>query len=160
MSRIKVLCIGNALVADDAFGPLVYEHFIANGTSRYPDTAFCLLGVGGLDLLSEFEGEDMVVVVDAVSSGSEPGTLSVLPWQHIEKVSGTPVTSHDIGLDEVMKIGRMLQPEQMPKEVIFVGVEGKDFSSIGHSLSPEVQHAIPKALQAIENILAQSIEVS
>lgn len=151
MTRIKVLCIGNSLVADDAFGPKIFEHF----TNGEPDDniTFRMLGVGGLDLLSEFEGEDLVVVVDAVNTGNPPGTLKVVPWQKMERISGSPVTSHDIGLEEVIRVGRLLHPERMPGEVIFVGVEGKDFKSVGHPLSPEVKQAFPLAIEAINNLL-------
>ena len=155
MSRIKVLCIGNALVADDAFGPKIFEHFRKADVPRNNDVTFHLLGVGGLDLLSEFEGEDVAIVVDAVNTGGLPGTLTILPWQKIETVAGTPVTSHDISLDEVIKIGRKLHPEQMPREVLFIGVEGKDFTGIGQPLSAEVQCAIPEAVKAIEKIITR-----
>ena len=151
MTRIKVLCIGNSLVADDAFGPSIYEYFSAQPLPE--NVAFRLLGVGGLDLLSEFEGEDLVVVVDAVNMGKPPGTMSVLPWRQIEKVAGTPVTSHDIGLDEVMKIGQLLHPEQMPENVIFVGVEGRDFKSVGVPMSPEVQAVFPNAVDEIQQLI-------
>ncbi|MBN2717010.1 MAG: hydrogenase maturation protease [Deltaproteobacteria bacterium] len=151
MTHIKVLCIGNALVADDAFGPKVYEHFSAQ--SLPPNISFRMLGVGGLDLLSEFEAEDLVVVVDAVNTGKPPGTLCVLPWQEIERVAGSPVTSHDIGLDEVIKIGQLTQPEQMPKNVIFLGVEGKDFKSVGAPLSPAVESAFTPAIDELKRLL-------
>lgn len=151
MTRIKVLCIGNSLVADDAFGPKIFEHFTSGELGE--NVTFRMLGVGGLDLLSEFDAEDLVIVVDAVNTGHPPGTLKVVPWQEIEKVSGTPVTSHDIGLDEVIRVGRLLQPEQMPGEVIFVGVEGKDFKSVGQPLSPEVKQAFPLAVDALNHLL-------
>jgi hydrogenase maturation protease len=151
MTSIKVLCIGNSLVADDAFGPKIFEHFTSGELDD--NITFRMLGVGGLDLLSEFEGEDLVVVVDAVNTGNPPGTLKVVPWQKIEKVSGSPVTSHDIGLDEVIRVGRLLHPERMPGEVIFVGMEGKDFKSVGHPLSPEVKQAFPLAVEALSSLL-------
>ncbi|MBN2343995.1 MAG: hydrogenase maturation protease [Deltaproteobacteria bacterium] len=151
MKRIKVLCIGNSLVADDAFGPQIYEYF--SGRSYPEHVTFHLLGVGGLDLLGHFEGEDLVVVVDAMNTGKSPGTVRVIPWQQIEKVDGAPVTSHDIGLDEVMKVGRKLQPELMPEEVFFVGVEGKNFTGVGQALSKEVKAAFPIAVAEIERLL-------
>lgn len=151
MKRVKVLCIGNALVADDAVGPILFDKL---SEKTLPDgVQLRLLGVGGLDLLSEFEGEDLVVVVDATNTQQVPGTLTVKPWQEIEKVDGAPVTSHDIGLDEVMKVGRLLHPELMPNEVWFVGVEGKNFTGVGEPPSPEVSKQFPSVLETIVRIV-------
>lgn len=151
MMRIKVLCIGNGLVADDAIGPYIFEQL------RYEHWAskihLKMLGVGGLDLLSEFEGEDLVVVVDATHTGKASGAITVVPWEEIEKVAGAPVTSHDIGLDEVMKVGRLLYPNTVPKKMTFIGIEGEDFQSVGKPLTRSVQAAVPEVLSIIREVV-------
>ena len=42
----------------------------------------------------------------------------------------------------------------MPAEVLFVGVEGKDFKSVGAPLSPEVERVFPMVVAELEKLVA------
>jgi hydrogenase maturation protease len=145
--KALVVCIGNALVGDDAFGPKVYETLIERGLPDDVDAR--LLGLGGIGLIDEMDGEDTLVVVDAVIFGTAPGTLHVVNWPDLKGAGGMPVTSHDVGLSEVMAVCARLFPERMPGKVILVGVEGRCFNQVGAPLTPAVCKAVPKAAEAV-----------
>jgi hydrogenase maturation protease len=139
LPRVRVVCIGNSLVADDAAGCEVYR--ILTEKKLPPGMCITLMGIAGIDLLDELQGEQILIIVDAVQFGAQPGTLHLLPWEEIPKASGLPVSAHGIGVRESIEIGRMLYREKMPQTVYLLGIEGNCFDAIGGSMTPEVRSA-------------------
>ncbi len=151
MARSLVVCIGNDLVADDAVGHSLY-HLLQEAV-RGRDVRLCLLGVGGMAVVDELEGEQLLVVVDAVQFGALPGTVHVLNWEQIPVMEMRPVSGHGIGVREALQVCRKLYPEKLPQKIYLVGVEGACFDMVGSGLSPEVKTALPRALEAIVQLI-------
>lgn len=149
-SSSLVVCVGNALVADDAAGPAVHEALLALGLPAA--TSLRLLGVGGLALLDELGGEELLVAVDAVHLGAPPGTVHEMDFDALPK-AGPAVTSHGIGLREAIEVGRRLYPERMPRRVVLVGIEGRCFDGLGEPMSPAVAAAIPAAAERVRELV-------
>ncbi len=154
--RSLVVCVGNDLVADDAAGPAVYAALFAQGLPAW--ASLRLLGVGGLALLDELQGEDLLVAVDAVQLGAPAGTVHVFEFDELPK-AGPAVTSHGIGLREAIEVGRRLYPERMPRRVALVGIEGRCFDGLGEPMSPEVAAAIPKAAARVRALVGEGASV-
>ncbi len=144
---VLVACIGNSLVADDAFGPAVYDCLAAGALPA--GVRVELLGVGGLSLLDALRGERILVVVDAVRFGAPPGTMHVLDWEDIPGAPGLPVTAHGIGVREAIEIGRLIGDGRVPDRVTLVGVEGRRFDGIGEPMAPEVAAAVLPAAREV-----------
>jgi hydrogenase maturation protease len=139
------VAIGNDLVADDGAGPAVYDLLAA---APLPAGVRLLhMGLGGIALLDELEGEETLVVVDAVMLGDEPGTVHVIEWAELPE-AGQAVTGHGIGVREAIAVGRRLFPERMPRRVFLVGIEGRRFDGLGEPLTPAVAAAIRPAAAA------------
>lgn len=150
-SGALIICIGNALAADDGAGSAVYEEL---QRSRLPQgVRLCFLGLGGIDILDQLEGEERLVVVDAVQLGGDPGTVHVLDWQDIPEMGPRPVSGHGIGVREAVELGKRLYPERMPREISLVGIEGQCFDQLGVSLTIEVKNAVPRAAAAVIRLL-------
>ncbi len=146
MKRVLIACVGNALVGDDAAGCAVHERLSA---CKLPEgVRLEFVGAGGLRLLDEPEGEDVLIAADAVRFGAPPGTVHVLAWGELPP-AGAAVTSHGMGLREAMEIGRRLFPEAMPAQAFLVGIEGRVFDEPGAGLSAEVAAAIEPAAAAV-----------
>ena len=146
-----IVCIGNDLAADDGAGPAVYQ---ALKKITLPEsTRLKLLGVGGMDLLEIFSGEDYLVVVDAVQFGAIPGTIHSLDWDRIPTLGQRPVSGHGIGIREAIDVGRRLYPEKTPRHVHLIGIEGKCFNTLGGGLSIEVAGALDAAVVEILRLL-------
>ena len=148
--RTIIICIGNELIADDAVGFEIFtrlEDQCARGAARLE---FC--GVGGIDMLPLLEGETDMIVVDAVQFGSAPGTIHVIPWDSLPR-SSSAISAHGLGLRETIEIGTLLYPQQMPKHVTLVGVEGRCFNRTRDYMTTEVQDAIDTAVSTIEELL-------
>ena len=143
-----IVCIGNSLAGDDAAGGAVFEALTKEGLG-HREKVF-LLGTGGIQLLDLLEADDLLVIVDAVQLGQPPGTIHVLDWDRLPRPGGAAVTPHGLGVREVIELGRILYNERMPREVVLVGVEGRNFSELGAPLSGEVAAAIPEAVAEVK----------
>jgi hydrogenase maturation protease len=134
------------LAGDDAVGCAVHQRLATLGLPE--GVRLDLLGVGGLRLLDELQGEEVLIAADAVQFGAPVGTVHVLPWESLPP-SGTAVTSHGVGLRETMEVGGRLLPGVMPRRAYLVGIEGRVFDQLGVGLSPEVAAAVDPAVSAV-----------
>jgi hydrogenase maturation protease len=135
--KILVIGIGNAYRSDDGVG-FVAARRLTNQRSR----SFRVLEHSGegADLMNCWEGAEAVILLDAVLSGSKPGTL------HRWNASRRPLpartfrgSSHAFSLVAAVELARVLR--RLPQRLIVYGIEGRDFRA-GTGLSPETEEAI------------------
>ncbi len=150
-SAALIVCIGNEMVADDGVGWEVHERLRESDLPENIRLVF--LGLGGIDLLEEIDGEEVLVVVDGVQLGAVPGTIHQLGWEQLPATPPRPVSGHGIGIREAIGVGRVLYPERVPKEIFLVGVEGKCFNQLGMGLTDEVARAVPQAVATVLNLV-------
>lgn len=146
-----VICIGNDLVADDGVGSKIHQQLLEKNLS--PSVRLLFLGLGGLDLIEQMEGEENLIVVDAVQFGVDAGTVHNIAWKDLPHMDHRPVSGHGIGVREALDICKRLYPERMPKKCSLIGIEGSCFNELGGSLSPAVASSVPKAIKEIEKLL-------
>jgi len=108
---------------------------------------------GATSLLEAWRGEPVVVVVDAMSSGSPAGTVRRLDAArgplHADLFRGS---THGLGLAEAVEMARAL--DQLPPSLVVFGIEGTDFS-LGTRLSYPVECGVREAALLIsEELLA------
>jgi hydrogenase maturation protease len=147
MKRGLIVCIGNDLVADDGIGHEVFGQLTKRALPE--GVRVSLLGVGGMDLIEELDGEITLVVVDAVQFGAAPGTLHIMAWDQIPSQEVRPVSGHGIGVKEALQVCRRLYPERAAERIYLVGIEGACFDQVGAGLTPAVQAAVPRAVEEI-----------
>jgi len=155
MADSLIVCIGNDLVADDAIGHALYH--ILTEKPPVTDVRLCLLGVGGMAVVDQLQGEAVLVVVDAVQFGASPGTVHVLGWEQLPATEMRPVSGHGIGVREALEVCRKLYPERMPRQIYLVGVEGVCFNKIGAGMSPAVKQALPHAAEQIIQLTRRTV---
>jgi hydrogenase maturation protease len=105
----------------------------------------------GAALVAAWETASRVIIVDAVSSGGEPGVI------HRLEVDDQPLpahfsgkSTHAFGLAEAIELARQL--DRLPTQLLIIGIEGKSYN-LATGLSPEVEAAIPAAIMAIRREL-------
>ena len=153
VAPVLVAGIGNLLLGDDGFGPQA----IARLQSEYElgsEVELLDLGTPALDFIDYLVGRKVVVLLDALASGGEPG--QVLTFTHAqlrERVPGMRLSAHQPTLDETLlaadTAGLALH------EVTLIGVVGSSFD-VGTELSEVVAGAMPQALQLICDILRRA----
>ena len=145
--RPLVVGLGSPDRGDDAVGVVVGQAVAA----RELPWVDVLTHEDPTDLVELWSGRERVVVVDAVRSGAEPGTLVVvetgaggerLPesaWGRTGR-GGT----HAFGLASAVELARALH--RLPLHVVLVGVEAASFEH-GAPLSAPVAAAVPLAVE-------------
>ena len=118
-SPITVAGAGNWMITHDRVGPRVIEMI----EGRYPDDVeICDLGAGGLSLLDELHGQELLLVVDACVGFGEPGEVLVVEPELDDSVlQGMSV--HQVGPVEALVVTRHLWPERLPRRVLLVLIE-------------------------------------
>ena len=161
-ARLRVLCLGNELLADDAFGHVVADRLVAklskNAVEHSP-AATAPAGVevvksplAGLGLLDELTGVSRLIVVDSVQTGkAPPGTLHILQEDELKTPAGP--SPHYFGIFESLGLARRLGLPA-PEEVIILAVETADCTTLGGNMHPAVLAAIPKVVRYVAEIIA------
>lgn len=148
---MRVLCLGNELVADDLFG---WEAARQLRDCVLPDVEIIATSESGFYLLDYFLNTDRLVIIDAVVSGTAlPGTIYLLHEHELRSSAG--VSPHYVGMSETLAVARRLNLP-VPSEVILLLVEVADCSTIGGGMHPAVRAAIPVVVNTIRNLVGQA----
>ncbi len=143
--RIRILGCGNPLVADDGVGVEAARRLASRGVP--PGVELIEAGTPGLGLLEMIAGADKAVIIDAVISGSAPGTIHRFTGDQLPKREFIPFSLHGFNLVDALEFGRKVQPESLPREIVIIGVEAGD-TAFGAGLSPAVEQALPRVIDA------------
>lgn len=145
--KIQVLGCGNLLIGDDGFGVHVLKELEKRGLPN--NVELIDAGTGGLDILNLIEDADKVIIIDAVKSGGEIGSVYRFTEKDLPPPNMSLLSLHDLGLADVLKTGRIIQPERMPKEIIIIGCEVQQADEIRLELSPDVAKAVPAVVDMV-----------
>ncbi|MGP8060437.1 MAG: hydrogenase maturation protease [Acidimicrobiales bacterium] len=146
--RVVVAGMGSEYRRDDGAGPAVAEEVtrLVIGVTNLGPLA------DPLDLLGLWDGAALAVVVDAVRSGAEPGTVRLIDLDDApgDAAGAGPTSTHGISLAGTLRLARAVG--NPPRRVVVVGVEGEDFSQ-GLGLSPAVERAVPGAARTVAELI-------
>jgi hydrogenase maturation protease len=145
--KSRVLCLGNELIADDGFGPAVARALAARDGI---EAEVMVTAESGFYLLDYVHDCDQLIVVDTVMTGGVPGTL--YEFHERDFPAAHCPSPHYVGLFETLAAGRGVGLH-MPDAVLILACEARDLSSIGTPMSPEVQAAVPPAVERVEQML-------
>lgn len=135
-SLIRVLCLGNELLADDAFGLVVAEEL----RGRFPQMDVVFTSDSGFHLLDYLTDIDLLVVVDSIQTGNvPPGTLYVLRSSDMKSVYGP--SPHYVGLLETLQLAKELLLN-VPKDVFILAVEAADCLTLGGAMHDAVKSTV------------------
>jgi len=144
VGRSIIIGIGNPYRGDDGVGLVVARSL----RDRAPRGVLVVEQDGEpAALIDAWEGADVVVLIDAVSSGSAPGTV------HAIDASKTRLnrdlfrhSTHSFGVAEAVELARLLG--RLPRALWIYGIEGKNFGTT-QEVSAEVLGAVPQTVQTV-----------
>lgn len=152
-----VIGLGSPDRGDDAVGPVVARRVARLGL----DDVAVLEHEDPTGLIDLWVGADVVVVVDAVCSGGEPGGLVVIetgadaePLADLAWARTGRGGTHAFGLAAAVELGRALH--RLPTRLVLVGVEAAAFEH-GAPLSPAVHKVLDAAVGAVVGAVAGSL---
>ena len=142
-----VLGVGNAWQGDDGAGLAAGERLrerVREGVEVR------LLEGEPVSLVDAWDGAGEVFVVDAVRSGSPPGTV-----HRIDATAGplpatlSAASTHTLGIGEAIELARALG--RLPERIVLYGIEAETIAA-GERLSAPVETAVG---EVVERILAE-----
>ncbi|MCR4321832.1 MAG: hydrogenase maturation protease [Candidatus Brocadiaceae bacterium] len=146
---ILIIGIGNQYRGDDGVGLRIAQDI----KKKSPDHVNVIEQSGdGISLMDSWKDSDAVILIDAVHSGAQPGTIhrfdvhtQTIPTKFFH------YSTHAFGVAEAIELARALK--QLPQNLIVYGIEGKCFEA-GIGLSLEVEKAVEEVMIRVkQNIL-------
>ena len=147
MATTVIVGAGNAFRRDDAAG-LATARRLRGALGALSGDIRVLAKEGDFaSLLDDWQGAEAVVVIDATSSGSEPGTIRRYDAHERPLPSAFSRSStHSFGVAEAVELARALG--RLPARVVVFGIEGRDFTP-GEGLSPDVDAAVDEVVRRV-----------
>jgi len=147
---VLVLGIGNTVMSDDGVGVKVVQSL--QEQYRFPDHVELLDGgTLGLDLLPKLEGISRLIIVDAVETGSAPGTCVRLSGDELPIALETKLSPHQMGLKDLLAVARLLG--HAPGEMVLIGVQPGSIE-----MSTELTPAVEAQVEAMKGAVLRELE--
>ena len=163
LMKTIVIGLGNPILGDDGIGWKVAEEVkkqltspptpLLKGEGSEVDVEF--LSLGGISLMERLIGYERAILIDAVSSDEETGSIMVSKLNEMPDYSALHTTSaHDTSLQNALKLGKAMGAD-LPKAVIVVGIATDLVYDFGEELSPPAAKAVPEAAKIVLDLLSQ-----
>ena len=168
LMKTIVIGLGNPILGDDGIGWNVAEEVkkqLTSPSTSLRSTAGGLLrgeedkvdvdflSLGGISLMENLVGYERAILIDAVASDEEIGSVIVSKLSEMPDYSALHTTSaHDTSLQNALKLGKAMGAD-LPQDVIVVGIATSRVYDFSEALSPPVAEAIPKATQIVISLL-------
>jgi len=138
------LGIGNVLYGDDGLGVRAAEVL---ASLSLPDTVEVVdAGTAGMELSYLIEQRELVLVVDAIDAGVEPGTILRSEPAELQPLVRTGLSLHDLHLLDAVAQTQSLGTG--PRRVVIYAVQVRNLS-LGIGLSPPVEQALPRVIEGV-----------
>ena len=150
--KTLIIGIGNEYRGDDGVGRQVARRLASLDP---PNVEIQESSGESFSLMELWSNAPEVILIDAVQSGAEPGTVqrfdagtTPLPTGFVQQCS-----THALSLPEAIEMARSL--EQLPPKVILYGIEGLRFEH-GNILTPTVARAAEETVGHILQEISQA----
>ncbi len=138
-----VIGVGNRWRRDDAAGLEVIDAL----QGRVDDSVLLVESDGEpTRLLDAFELAPKVIMVDAVVTGSDPGTIHRFIDTDLPDGMGIGQSSHLVQLYETIALGKLLG--KLANGLTLIGIEASDFDN-GEGMTEAVAAGVDAALEAV-----------
>jgi hydrogenase maturation protease len=157
LKRILVAGIGNVFLGDDGFGVEVVRRLTERELPEGVEVAD--FGIRGMDLAYALQDDyEVVIFVDAIPRGEEPGTVYLLEPE-IEEDGEVALDTHGMDPVKVIQLSRALGAK--PTRTLVVGCEpqvvvsGEDYDDMLMELSEPVRAAVEEAVKLLESLVEE-----
>ena len=151
----RIIGIGNEFRCDDGVGVFVARLIKARNIAG---VEVIERSGEGAELIQSWRGANNVFLIDAVSSGSNPGTIHRIDAKtHPIPLQFFHYSTHAFSIAEAIEMAKILSV--LPERCVVFGIEGTDFGW-GERLSEPVRNAGQKAAAMIvEEINRDSLRI-
>lgn len=142
-----ILGIGNLLMGDEGVG--VHAIRLLQAESFPPSVEVLDGGTGGFHLLSLFQHDKRIILIDATMDGSPPGTIRIIRPRFASDFPRT-LSAHDIGLRDMVESASLLGA--LPS-IDLITVAIAEIQPMTMELSPTIQQTLPKIVESVRKLL-------
>ncbi|SHN62705.1 HyaD/HybD family hydrogenase maturation endopeptidase [Desulfovibrio litoralis] len=156
MKKVLVLGVGNIICKDEGLGvhavkELMNEYDFPNNVELMDG------GTLGVSLMGKLTDCDLLIVVDAVLGGHEPGSVYHLINNDLRKSKAFRDSMHQTDLVDTLLLCELAGKRP---ECIVIGMEPYNWQDLGSELSPKIKERLPLLKQMIiEELNTQKIKV-
>ena len=153
---LTIIGCGNLNRSDDAVGVLIaqrLQQYLAQHPHPHMRVYDC--GTAGMEVMFQARGSKKLIIIDASSTGAEPGAVFKVPGKELEALPEPSYNLHDFRWDHALAAGRKIFKEDFPEEVTVYLIEAENLG-FGLELSPVVQHSADLVFKEIIAIIRQS----
>ena len=149
-----IIGCGNLLRGDDAVGPVVVRRLLDRGLPAGVEVADG--GTSGMDVAFRMRGTDRVVLVDACTSGGEPGSIYRMRGEDVEQLPPLDgINLHSFRWDHALAFGRWVLKDDYPTDIVVYLIEAASFG-FGDPLSELVEAAVDELVDHLLTAPADS----
>jgi hydrogenase maturation protease len=155
---LAVIGCGNLNRSDDGVGVIVAQRLLALPKQAGAPVKIFDAGTSGMDILFQARGARKLVIIDASSSGSEPGAIFEVPGSELENRAAPSYTLHDFRWDHALYAGHKIWADEFPTDVTVFLIEAATLG-FGLDLSPQVAKAADIVTARIAALIASYCEM-
>jgi hydrogenase maturation protease len=156
---LTIIGCGNPNRSDDGAGIAVVRRLMDRlGGDRGESTRLFDAGTNGMQVMFEARGASELVLVDASSSRSEPGSIFEVPGEVLQNVPAPGHGLHGFRWDHALYAGKKIFGCDFPDRVTVYLIESQTLE-LGIGLSAPVEHAVARVIDRIlERMKARELE--
>ena len=141
---VLILGIGNILLQDDGLGVHILNEL---EKMDLPDKVELLDGgTGGFHLIPIIEDKKKLIILDAIVSEDEPGSIYRLKFEDIEYKQKAGISLHEAGIIEALKIASI---HGKRPDTIIIAVRPKEYKTFGLDVTPEIKKIFPDVIDLV-----------
>ena len=146
-----VIGLGNVVMSDDGLGVNAVQR-LGERHRLPPDVEVVEGGTAGLLLLPYLADHPRVIIIDAIDTGADPGTLIRLDGEEWAAMFALRMTPHDLGLADLLGAARA--SGAWPAELTLYGLQ-PGAVELGVELSPAVVASLDALVDAVAAEVAE-----
>ncbi|CEJ46150.1 hydrogenase maturation protease [Umezakia ovalisporum] len=152
---LTIIGCGNLNRSDDAVGVIIaqrLQQYLAQ--NPHPDVQVFDCGTAGMEVMFQARGSKALIIIDASSTGSEPGAIFKVPGKELEALPEPSYNLHNFRWDHALAAGRKIFANNFPQQVTVYLIEAASLD-LGLQLSPVVQHSADLVFKQLTTLISQ-----
>ncbi|MGJ8685885.1 MAG: hydrogenase maturation protease [Spongiibacteraceae bacterium] len=150
---LTIIGCGNSNRSDDGVGPYIAQRLnqqLADQTQRQLQVFDA--GTAGIEVMFKARHSERLIIIDASSSGSEPGSLFKVPGEMLFSEQADYSNMHEFRWQHALYSGREIYGDSFPTDITVYLIESESLE-LGLSLSPSV---LKTADELISTLLSEA----
>lgn len=138
---LAIIGCGNLNRNDDGVGVIIAQRLQQYLIVQpHPNVRVFDCGTSGMEVMFQARGSTQLIMLDASSTGSQPGAIFKVPGSELEALPEPSYNLHDFRWDNALAAGRKIFQNDFPTVITVYLIEAANLD-FGWELSPAVEHA-------------------